>query len=677
VNNLRSLSFALAFLPLSAAAARPLTVDDLWAMHRVTQATPSPDGRRIAFVVTTFDTERNAGDADLWVADLEGARPPLRLTSGFGSDTAPFWRPDSRAVGFVRSRENEPSQLYAVELAGGEPQPLLDTPISVTRARWAAGGRHVVFEATTWPELGERFTEVKARLDANKEDKTQARISESRLLRYWDHYLTDGRVPHLFELELGSGRVRDLMPGFDGITGFEGFEWDLSADGGEVAFSANSTAAPFREINFDLFAIDRSRGVIRNLTPDRPGHDTRPIYAPRGRDLLFTTTLRPAVGSELDRLARLEREGGRVVEIARTLDATKGAAQWSRDGRDAYFAAERDSRVALYAAAAGGSGSARMLAHGGSIDYVAPGHDAIAYTRQDFDHPAELHRVGLRGDPPRRLTAFNDARLATLALGKVESVRYAGHGGDPVQAWLVYPHDYTPRKRWPVLLLAHGGPFGAWNDSFNYRWNAHVFAARGYLVAMPNFHGSTGFGQAFADSILGNHGEKPAADMLAARDWLAARRDVDPGRIAIAGGSYGGYLAALLPGLTDKFAASIVHAGVFDLTVQFASDSHWDRPSAYGNAPWTDPVELDRWSPSRWSPKFSTPTLILHGEKDYRVPVSQGINLHGVLTGKGVPARIVIFPDENHWILKPQASKLWYDEFGRWLDRWVKPGRAR
>ncbi|HET9482809.1 MAG TPA: S9 family peptidase, partial [Xanthomonadales bacterium] len=306
------------------------------------------------------------------------------------------------------------------------------------------------------------------------------------------------------------------------------------------------------------------------------------------------------------------------------------------------------------------------------------GRDAIAYTRQDFSHPAELHRVDARGGTPRRLTGFNDALLRPLSLGKVESVRYAGHGGAPVQAWLVYPADHDPRRRWPVLLLAHGGPFGAWNDGFNYRWNAHVFAARGYIVALPNFHGSTGFGQAFADSILGNHGEKPAADMIAARDWLAARRDVDPARIAIAGGSYGGYLAALLTGLTDKFAASIVHAGVFDLTVQFASDSHWDRPAAYGNAPWTDPVELDRWSPSRFSPKFATPTLITHGEKDYRVPVTQGINLHGVLTGKGVPSRIVIFPDENHWILKPQASKLWYDEVGAWLDRWVEPrGKAR
>ncbi|HET9482995.1 MAG TPA: hypothetical protein VFO79_03490, partial [Xanthomonadales bacterium] len=285
-------------------AARPATVEDLWAMHRVTQVTASPDGRHVAFVVTTFDLERNAGDADLWVADLEGARPALRLTSGFGSDTAPFWRPDSRAVGFVRSREDQPAQLYFVELAGGEPQPLLDTPVGVTKARWTSGGRRIVFEAATWPDLDDRFTDVKKRLESQKTDRTQARISESRLLRYWDRYLTDGRVPHLFEADLGTGRIRDLMPGFDRVTGFEGFEWDLSADGGEVAFAANSTAAPYRELNFDLYALELSTRRIVNLTPDRPGHDTRPVYAPAGRDLLFTTTLRAGVGSDLDALAR-------------------------------------------------------------------------------------------------------------------------------------------------------------------------------------------------------------------------------------------------------------------------------------------------------------------------------------------------------------------------------------
>ena len=651
-----------------------MSVDDLWAFHRVTQTTVSPDGRRVAFVVTTFDVERNAGDSDLWVAELGGGRPALRLTSGVGSDSAPFWRPDSRAIGFVRARENEPSQLHVVELAGGEPQRLLDTPVSVTKAQWSPGGHHLVFEAATWPDLDGRFTDVKNRVEAQKNDKTQARISESRLLRYWDRYLTDGRVPHLFEAEIATGKVRDLMPGFDRITGLEGFEWDLSADGREIAFSANSTAPPHRELNFDLYALDVASGRIANLTPDRAGHDTRPVYAPSGRDLLFTTTKRAGVGSDLDALARLERSrGARVVELAPRLDASKANAQWSHDGGTAYFSAERDGRVSLYAAAASGGGAPRLVAEGGTIDQISPGAEAIAFTRQDFDHPAELHRIDPRSGPAVRMTGFNDARLRTLTLGKVESVRYKGHGGDAVQTFVVYPPGYTAARRWPVILLAHGGPFGAWNDAFNYRWNAHVFAARGYIVALPNFHGSTGFGQAFADSILGNHGEKPAGDMLAAREWLASRRDVDAQRIAIAGGSYGGYLAALLPGLTDRFAASVVHAGVFDLTLQFASDSHWDRPSSYGNAPWTDPVELDRWSPSRYSPKFSTPTLILHGEKDYRVPVTQGINLHGVLTGKGVPARIVVFPDENHWILKPQASKLWYGEVFAWLDRWMKP----
>ena len=655
-------------LPASAPESRPISVDDLWAMDRVSRPVASPDGRHVAFVVTRFDAEANAGDADLWLVDFGSGAAPRQLTRGIGNDGAPFWRPDSRRLGFVRTLEGEPAQLYALDLGGGEPQPLATLPVAVRQARWLAGGEHIVFEAATWPGLDADFAKVRERADKAKAEATQARASESRLLRYWDHYLTDGQVPHLFELDLRDGKVRDLMPGFDRITGLEGFEWDVSADGGEIAYSANSTPAPHRELNFDIYVLDRASGRIGNITPGSAGPDTAPVYAPSGRDLLYGLGARANVGSDLTRLMRLDRGSRRALEIAPALDAARNAWQWSRDGRTAFFTVEREGRVHLYAAPAGG-GAGRQLAAGGTIDAIAVGAGAVAFLRQDYTAPAQLFQLGLEHGEERPLTAFNKSQLAPLDLGKVESVRYAGHGGDTVHMWVVYPPGYRRDRRWPVLLLAHGGPFGAWNEGFSYRWNPQVFAARGYIVAMPNFHGSTGFGQRYADSILGNHGEKPAADMVAALAWLRARGDVEPRRIAIAGGSYGGYLAALLTGMTDDFAAAIVHAGVFDLGAQFASDAHWDRPSSYGSAPWIDPVELDRWSPSRLAPRFATPTLVLHGEKDYRVPVTQGINLYGVLTGKGVPARIVIFPEENHWILKPQASRLWHREFFDWLAR--------
>lgn len=653
------------------AATRGLTVDDLWAMQRIAQPAVSADGRWVAFAVTRYDVEANTNDTDLWLVPAAGGTA-RRVAGGNGSATAPFWSRDGR-LGFLLTREGQPAELWALRVGDGEPQPLAQLPVAVRKARWLPDGRRLVFEALTYPGLDARFAEVKARADAQKADKTQARISESRLLRYWDKYVTDGLVPHLFELDTATGSVRDLMPGFDRITGLEGFEWDLSADGAEIAYSANDTPAPHRELDFDIYVLQRESGATANLTPDSPGADLRPVYGPRGHDLLFGRNPRAATGSDFTRLILLERAPRREREVAAALDASKAGWIVGADGRSAWFSAERDGRTDLYSAYFSGTQARRVVA-GGSIDGLDRVDDGVVYLRQDFSHPAELHRHDpVAGGRERRLTAFNDGLLAGIAMGKVESFDYAGAGGESVQSWLVYPPDYRAGRKYPPLVLAHGGPFTSWVDFFSYRWNAQVFAARGWLVAIPNFHGSMGRGQAYADSILGNHGEKPAADVLALLDVLAARDDVDAGRAVLAGGSYGGYLTALVTGMSPRFRAAIVHAGVFDLSGQFASDSTWDRPASYGNAPWTDPVELDRWSPSRRVPAMQTPTLVLHGEKDYRVPVSQGINLYGALTGKGVPTRIVVFPDENHWILRPQASLLWHREFYAWMDRHAGP----
>jgi dipeptidyl aminopeptidase/acylaminoacyl peptidase len=668
----RSLSVLFGFVSAclaSAASARDFDVDLLWQLQRAGAPVLSPNGRWIALTLTSWDMETNATDGDIWLIAADGSRPPRRLTTAAANESMPFWSPDSRRLGFVAVRDTGPAQLQVLELSGGEPQALTALPVAVRRAQWHPGGKQIVFEAATWPDLNGDFAAVKRRLQHVESDVTRARISESRLLRYWDRYLTDGQVPHLFMLDLATGTSRDLMPGFDRITGFEGFEWDLAPDGGEIVLSANDTPPPYRELDFDLFALDLIGGELTNLTPDHAGADVRPVYGARGRDLLFGRNQRAQVASDFTRLMRFDRTGGTIHELAPELDAPKHQWRVGASGRDAVFTAELRGRVHLYRAAFDG-GSARRIASGGSIEGLEAGSGSEFFLRHGFDRPPDLFRLDSAGE--QRLTRFNAARLAAVRWGSVLEADYPGTGDVPVHLWVVLPPGHTPTRRWPLLLLAHGGPFSAWNDAFSYRWNPHLLAAQGYIVALPNWHGSTGFGQAWADSILGNHGEKPATDMLRALHGLTARRDVDARRVAIMGGSYGGYLATLLTGMTNRFAAAIVHAGVFDIGAQFASDAHWDRPSTYGNAPWTDPVELDRWSPSRFVPRMNTPTLILHGERDFRVPVSQGINLHGALTGKGVPARIVIFPDESHWIQSPQASRLWHHEVFGWLDRHVK-----
>jgi dipeptidyl aminopeptidase/acylaminoacyl peptidase len=676
----------LAFSPLTAAAAPQvestgdapaarMDVELLWRFARVATPTLSPDGRWVAFTLTRYDLESNASDSDIWLIPADGSRSARALTSGDALDSRPQFSPDGRRLAFLTRQGDAPVQVRIVDLFGGEPQPATKLAVPVKSFRWMPDGRRLVIEADTWPDLGARFDEVAKRTAELKADKTQARISETRVLRYWDHYLTDGRVPHLYEIELANGRVRDLLDGFARLPGLETFEWTLSPDGGEIAYSANATAAPYATLNYDVFALDLATGRTTNLTADNPGSDASPVYAQDSRALLLSRSTRPDIGSDQNRIVYLDRKGG-SREIAAALDAPKRDMAFSADGRSAIFTAQQAGRVHLFRAAlSGGDGTATRLAKGGAIDALDVASSTAVFLRNDFGHPSELHALALDTGLTRRLTGFNDARA--VSLGRVEEIRFTGAGGGEVQSWLVHPPGARAGQKLPLVVLTHGGPFSAFDDAFSYRWNPHVFAARGYLVAMPNFHGSTGFGQAFADSILGNHGEKPAADVMALVDTLIGRGLVDEHRMAVAGGSYGGYLSALMTGVTTRFKAAIVHAGVFDISAQFASDSQWDRPASYGNAPWTDPLELDRWSPSRFVPKMVTPTLILHGEKDFRVPVTQGINLHGALTGKGVPSRIVIFPDENHWIMKPQASRLWHREVLGWLDRYIGPQASK
>jgi dipeptidyl aminopeptidase/acylaminoacyl peptidase len=330
-------------------------------------------------------------------------------------------------------------------------------------------------------------------------------------------------------------------------------------------------------------------------------------------------------------------------------------------------------------------GTPRLLARGGVIGGVDAGPSSasskagnggarLVFQRQSITTPAELYAMNLAGGEPKALTSFNTARMAEIDLPRVDEATFEGAKGDPVHMLLVFPPGFDRSRKWPLVQLLHGGPFGAFQDDFGYRWNPALWASRGYVVAEVNFHGSTGYGQAFADSILGNHGELPFTDVMKATDWLVAQGYVDEKHMGAAGGSYGGYLIDWILGHTDRFAALISHAGVYDLMAQFASDATYGRPTNYGASPWTDPVQVDRFSPSHFAPSFKTPTLITHGEKDYRVPVTQGINLFGVLQGKGVPTRIVIFPEENHWITKPQASLLWWKEAFAWMDRYLGSG---
>lgn len=680
------LAFALGGAALAAAERRSMTPEDLWSLERVGNPAVSPDGRWAAFGVTRYSIEENKSEADLWLVATDGGSPARQITWNKGSDSNPVWSPDGKQLAFLSKRGDAPPQLYLLPMeGGGEARPLTELPVAVQDPRWFPDGKRIAFLATTWPDLNGDWKAVKKRLDERKDDKVQAKISSDRLLRFWDEYRTDGTRLHVFSVDLASREVRDLTPNleklFDLSSSADG-TWAIAPDGKEIAFTANSTAPPFHTLNFDVYtlALEGEKPEPRNLTADNRASDQRPRYSPDGRYLIWGRNLRPEVDPDFVRLARYDRKSGQIQGLTESWDGAPEGWDFAPDSQTILFTADTRGRSHLYSLGIDG-GEPKIVARGGVIAGVSAAAGTknpnvrLVFNRRSFDAPPQIATLtladGLKGQEPKLLTTFNAARMAEIRLGKTGEETFTGGAGDPVHMFVIYPPDFDANKKWPLLHFIHGGPYGSFQDDFHFRWNPHLAAARGYVVAMVNFHGSTGYGQAFEESILGNHGELPFADVMKATDFLLAKGFIDERRMAAAGGSYGGYLVNYILGHTDRFAALVSHAGVYDLMAQFASDAAWERPGNYGAAPWTDPAQVDRHSPSHFAPSFQTPTLVLHGEKDYRVPVTQGINLFGVLQGKGVPSRIVIFPEENHWILKPQAALLWWKEVFGWLDTYL------
>lgn len=657
----------------TASAAEPFTADAMWRLKRLADPAISPDGRLAVLPVTTYDIEKNNGESALWLVPTKSGKP-RQLTSAVASDSSPAWSPDGELIAFVSKRgDDKEPQIYVIPVNGGEARRVTNVPTGVSSPKWFPDSKRIAFITQVWPDV-KSWPEMGQRMKARAEPKMTARVWDKAPFSYWDHFLDD-RQTHVYSVSTDGGEPKaitlDSGHALD-IAEPDRTSYDISPDGAEIAFASDTDTRGI-DPNFDIFVMPVDGGSARNITTDNPANDFGPLYSPDGRLLAFRKQVLKGFYADRARLMIHERRSSTTRNLTEDWDRTADGLVWSPDSQLLFGAIDDAGTHRVYRFDVGG-GTPKAITgdHSYGSLAVAGSGPVIIGLRQSFAEPPTLVSIIARNGTATKLSDFNDAALVNLTQGKVESVTYKGANGDDVQMWIVYPPNFTPDRQWPLHLLLHGGPHNGMIDAYQWRWNAQIFANWGYVTAWHNFHGSSGFGQAWADSITKEWADLPYQDTIKAAEWFAAQPWIDADRMAAGGGSYGGYLASLLLGKPHPFKTLVAHAAVYDLYSQVGTDDGATR-QRHGEY-WQDFDRTNRNSPHMNAANFNTPTLIIHGQLDMRVPVNHGFELFNTLQNRGVPSKFVYYPDENHWILKPQNSLFWYETNRKWLEQYVKPG---
>ena len=673
---IRLLAAAVAVWPAIATADEtpvPLTAETMWQLKRIGNPAISPDGKFAVYGVTRYDAENDKGDADLYLVPTAGGKPQ-RLTSMKGNESEPSWSPDGRFIAFVAKRgDDKQSQLYVIAANGGEATRVGDIPTGVATPKWFPDSTRIAFITEVWPDITD-WAKTREKLKEREDSKMTAMTWDRTPVTHWDHFVEDRR-PHLFSISVDGGTpvaitVNSGQELSRRETGDESY--DISPDGKEIAFTANSDTTGTDE-NTDVYVVPASGGPAKNLTADNPANDDEPKYSPDGRWLAFTRQKIKGFYGDTQQLWLIERKNDARRRIAADWDRSIHDIAWAPDSKNFYASIDDAGTGRIYRFdVAKGSQHAVTGASTFTALAIAGKPATLVALRQSFTEPPTLVRVETKDGAATRLSDANDTQLAATSFGKVESVTYQGADGADIQMWVVYPPGFDPAKKYPLYLLLHGGPHNGIPDSWTFRWNAQVFASWGYVTAWHNFHGSSGFGQAFTDSINPDSISKPYEDTIKAAEWFAAKPWIDSERMAAGGGSYGGFLAATLLGREHPFKTLIAHAAVYNSYTMYGGDYGAEK-SRFFEA-WENPEEFARYSPHASAANFNTPTLVIHGQLDQRVPFNNGMELFQILQNRGVPSRLVYFPDENHWILKRQNSLFWYAETKDWLARYAPAG---
>jgi dipeptidyl aminopeptidase/acylaminoacyl peptidase len=669
----------------AAAAPHPLTARDMHAMQRISEPQGSPRGDRIAFVVRTTDFEANRGRFDIWTVSAKGddAAP---LTTHQAADTNPRWSPDGKSLFFLSSRSGS-NQVWRIPVPGSDKDAVqvTDLPLDISNLAVSPDGSRIAFSLEVFADCPDLVC-TKQRLDEKEKGKSSAMIFEGGFVRHWDAW-SEGRLNHLFVASLNgdkAGQPVDVTRGLQGDAPSRPFggteEIAFTPDGRSLVFSMRLAGDKNREepwsTNFDLYQVPvDGTSAPRNLTASNLAWDTQPAFSPDGKTLAYLAMRRP--GFEADRFRILIRDlaSGKDRVLAEEWDRSPNELLFSRDGRTLYVTAADTGQVPLFAIDVA-SGKVRKLVAEGSTHSPTLVGDRIAFGLDTLTAPTELHIVKPDGSGLARITGFNRERLADIQFGEAEQFHFEGAGGDTVYGWAVKPVGFQEGKKYPLAFVIHGGPQSSMHNEFHYRWNLEAYAAAGYAVLAIDFHGSTGYGQAFTDAIRNNWGDGPLVDLQKGLAAALARYSwIDGNRACALGASYGGFMINWIAGQwPDAFRCLVNHDGILDQRMMYyATEELWFPEWEQGGPYWQNPEGYEKFNPVNYVERWKTPMLVVHSALDFRIPVTQGLATFTALQRRGIPSKLLVFPDENHWVLKPGNSILWHQTVLDWLDRWTRP----
>ncbi|MBF0550563.1 MAG: S9 family peptidase [Deltaproteobacteria bacterium] len=665
----------------------PLTANDLLDFDRISDPRVSPDGSHIAFVVSSLDLDNNRRRSSIWVMNSNGSEA-RQLTPLPEGGNHPAWALDGQSVYFISSRSGT-AQVWRISLAGGTPQQVTSLPLDVDNLKMSPDGKHLALTMEVFVDCDSLDCTVK-RLEQQKAQPATGVVYDKIFVRHWNAW-QNGRRGHLFVLPVtGGGPPVDVMAGMDAdvpSTPFGGpNEFSFTPDGGGMVFTARNAGReePW-STNFDLYVVplDGSAAPV-NITKDNIAWDTCPVFSPDGKTLAYRAMRVPCYEADRFRIVlrfwRSSYQDGKFVWsvgdpnwITEEWDRSAESIAWSSHGRSLYVHADNLGQQSFFELNPA-SGQVKLLVFNGTVSEAAVTGDHIILIREDLSHPTEICSIDQTGADLQQLTHLNDARLAKVSMGKAEQFSFIGANNEPVYGYVMSPPNLNPQAKYPVALIVHGGPQVTLGNTFNYRWNAQVFAGAGYGVIFIDFHGTPGYGQKFTNSITDDWGGKPLKDLQIGLEQALARYPwLDGTRVAALGPSYGGYMIYWIAGnWANRFNCLVAHCGIFNTGTFYATDELWFAEHEFNGTPWNNPEGYQKFNPANHTVAWQTPMLLIHGSLDFRVPIENSLAAFNVLQRKNIPSRFIHFPDESHWIQKPRNTIQWYQAIIDWVNQFCR-----